>query len=254
MNAENIAALATEQINNQSTNIGILIGQATQKADTAIIAAVVAGIAAIAAAIFTAVITGRFNSRISELNRQHEQRIHDINQVHEKRLSEMDKEHQKQWAFIGRRVELIDQAIEVCWRIIFNKLAIVDLSWKPAYENLFALQKEAWVIESKMVVYSSEEVVDAFSDYRSFITALSPNEVRPKWKDIFERGQKCLHLCRQHLGQEVSEKFEDFTNKFNPPSKEEVKAITVNINSLGTLSATTSLFPAKVITENNSSQ
>lgn len=252
MNPEQITKISADQVSNQILNIGIQLGQANQKADTAIIVAVVSGLFAIVAAF----VAGYFRWKISEMAQVHEKKLNEINQSHEKRLSEMDKEHEKQWAFVNRKVILIDRAIEVCWKIIFNKLAIADLKWTAAHENIFLLQKDAWIIESEMAVYASQELVDAFAEYKNYISNISPETIRANWNEIIDKGRNCLMLCRKHLGKDVSEKYEEFAKNLitSPPLEEEVKAITVNVNSLGALTATTSTLTPKIITENNSTK
>ena len=189
----------TEQI----TNIAIKVGEAEQKADIAFWVAIISAIAAVGAAI----IAGYFKLKLNNANKQHE----------------------KQWAYIAKRSQLIDQAIEVLSRMMFNKLLIVYHNDVLAASNLFVLQKDALVIESQFVVYASQELADACYEFKNLIVNTPNNKFLEQWGDIYKKGNEYLVLCRKYLGGDLSEKFEKFAEKLiESPPIEQVTKITVS--------------------------
>jgi len=142
-----------------------------------------------------------------------------------RKLHQQQKEHEKQWAYIGKRSLLIDQAIEVCSRMMFNKLLVIHHNNADAAVNLFVLQKDALVIESQLVVYGSLELADAFANFKDTITNTPNDQFLQKWTEIYNKGHECLLKCRKTLGSDISENFKEFSGKLTvqPPSKEELK-------------------------------
>jgi len=161
--------------------------------------------------------------------------------------------HQKQWAYISKRSWLIDNAIEIVTRMMFNKLLITDHDDSVAHQNLFILQKEALVVESQMVVYADPEIVEAFSEIKELILSTNIQGFRKKWNEINQKGRDCLMVCRKHLGRDISDKFKDFEKRLTSelPAREESLVITASTNSMGSISLTSTLHEPKVITENN---
>ena len=194
----------------QITNIAIKIGEAQQKADFALWCALIAA----ASAIVAAFVAGYFKLQ----------------------LNRAQKEHDKQWAFIAKRSDIIDRAIEVGLRMMFNKLLLAQYNYAEAPTNLFLLNKDGLAIESQMVVYGSLEVAAAFAEFRETIMACPPEKVLERWDEMYKKGQDVLYLCRQNLGIDVTESFKDFKKKLQtPPPKQEVPPI-VSTTTMGTIS------------------
>lgn len=137
----------------------------------------------------------------------------------------MEKQHQKQWAYIQKRSLLIDNAIEICARMMFNKLLVVYNNDSAAAANLFVLQKEELVIESQFVVYGSLELAQTLMNFKDLIIQTPNSEFISKWKDIHHKGHEYLLLCRRTLGNNLSQKFEKFSSELKviPPTKAEVE-------------------------------
>lgn len=181
----------------QVTNIAIKIGEAQQKADFAIWVAVIAAVGAVAAALVAGYFKLQFNKA--------------------------QKEHDKQWAYVAKKSSLIDSAIEVGIRMMYNKLILAHYPTNAeAALNLFVLSKDGLVVESQMVVYGSQEMATAFSDFREAILSCPSEQFLSKWSEIYKKGQECLSLCRQSLGVAVTESFKQFQSGLQqPPSKEQ---------------------------------
>jgi len=194
----------------QITNIAIKIGELQQKTNTALWVAVISA----GGAIVAAVIAGRLNGRLQVLQ----------------------QEHQKQWAFINKRTSLIDSAVEISIRMMFNKLL---LAYYPAHAeapiNLFVLSKDALSIESQMVVYGSLEIAEAFADSRESILGCPNDQFLKRWDEIYKKGQNYLLLCRKTLGTDIGEPYKEFQRKLQtPPPREQVPTV-VTANTMGGL-------------------
>jgi hypothetical protein len=197
----------------QITSIAIKVGELSQTANIAIW---VAGISALAA-IIAAILAGYFKWKLNEL----------------------DKKHQKQWAYMAKRSQLIDAATEVFPRMLYNKLLIAHNNNPQAAHNLFELQKDVLVIESQLVVYASQELADAVFEYKNLIVNMPNEEFLKKWGEIYKKGNEYLVLCRKYLGNDVSEKFEDFAKKLiEEPVVEQSATLTVSANTMGSVTIT----------------
>lgn len=196
----------------QITNIGIQIGELQQKADFTLWAAVVACVGSI-----IGVIIAGWTAR---------------------RLKEIEKKQQTQWAYLGKQSTLIDLAIDVCAKMLFNKLLLAyKVDESTAAINLFVLRKEALVLESQLVVYGNVELVDAVHDYVDLILNTPTDKFLGEWAKIYNKGREHLLVFRKVLGEGVSQEYKDFEKKlknvsqFQPPSAEQVKG--ANASGLG---------------------
>jgi hypothetical protein len=198
----------TEQI----TNIAIKIGEISQKADFTLLAAVIAAAGAVIAAVVTGYVAWKANKA--------------------------EKEHQKQWAYLGKKSALIDSAIDVAVKMMFNKLALVYYRYPQAYDNLFILQKEGLVIESQLVVYGSADVAAAFSDFTEQVISCPNEQFVGKWGELYKKGQEYLELCRVSLGVNVTEPYKKFAERLaQPPAREDAQtAQIVAANTMGGVS------------------
>lgn len=196
----------------QITNIAIKIGEISQKADFTLLAAVIAAIGA----VFASAITGYVAWRSSRT----------------------EKEHQKQWAYLGKKSTLIDSAIDVAVKMMFNKLALVYYGYGQARDNLFILHKEALVIESQFIVYGSPDLANAFADFRERVISCPNEQFVGKWDALYKKGQEYLELCRISLGVNVTERYEKFAARLGrPPAREEAQtAKIVEANTMGGVS------------------
>lgn len=193
----------------QITNIAIKVGEVGEKANIAFWIAIISAIAAIGAAI----IAGYFKLK----------------------LNKAEKQHEKQWAYIAKRSQLIDHAIEVFSRMMFNKLLIAhNVDTVQAANNLFLLQKDALVIESQLVVYASHELADACYEFKNLIINTPNNEFIGPWGEIYKKGSEYLSLCRKQLGGNINEKFDQFAQKLiQKPPIEQAESIKVSENTMG---------------------
>ncbi|NCB47522.1 hypothetical protein EOM81_10965 [bacterium] len=146
-----------------------------------------------------------------------------------RRLHQQQKEHEKQWAFINKRSLLIDQAIDVCAKILYNRPLVIYRNDQAAAANLYVLQKDALVIESQLVVYFKVELAQDFFDFKNLILNTPNDQFLNKWGEIYNKGHEYLLKLRNELGSDVSEKFDDFAKKLAsippsiPPSKEDAE-------------------------------
>lgn len=198
----------TEQI----TNIAIKIGEISQKTDSTYLAAVVAAVGAVLASVITGYVAWR--------------------------ASRKEKEHQKQWAYLGKKSALIDSAIDVAVKMMFNKLALVYYNYQQAYDNLFILHKEALVIESQFIVYGSPDLADAFADFREQVISCPNEQFVGKWDELYKKGQGYLELCRVSLGVNVTEPYQKFADRLGqPPARQDAQtAQIVAANTMGGVS------------------
>lgn len=184
----------------QITNIAIKIGELGKTANFSLGIALLSGLVS----LFCAFIAGYFKWKLNKIN----------------------EEYQKQWAYISKKSLLIDNGIEVMAKMLFNKLILSYYSSDiQAQQNLFLLQKDALVIRSQLVVYSSLQIVESLLDFENLIVQTPNEKFREKWQEIYNKGNELLLLCRQHLGIAISEKFKEFAKKLieipgQPPPKE----------------------------------
>lgn len=177
----------------QITNIAIKIQQLGDKANVTLL---VAGIGAVAA-IVAAVIAGIFAHKSNQAN----------------------IEHQKQWAYVSKRSQLIDNAIDTIIKMMFNKLLICDHDSQPAKDNFFALQKDALLIESQLVVYGAQQIADALNDIKTDIIQCPDKEIRNRWTAIYNKGTGYLNECREFMGKDIGKGFKEFESELTvtPP-------------------------------------
>ena len=146
---------------------------------------------------------------------------------------ELEKQNIKQSVYIQKTHILIESAIEVLVRMMFNKLL---LSYYPkdnqSRTNLFLLQKNAMVIEANLVIYAPPEITDAISDFKAYILSVPEAEFQHKWGEIYNKGSSYLMKCRAVLGIAIDEKFQDFVGKLKTPP-EQVDGVVASTNSLG---------------------
>ena len=128
-------------------------------------------------------------------------------------------EHQKQWAYITKRSQLIDNGVDTIIKMLFTKLSICDYNTQAAKDNYFALQKDALLIESQLVVYGSQEIADAFYDIKTDILQCPDNEIRQRWEAIYKKGTDYLNVCRKYLGDDLGKDFKAFKRELTdtPP-------------------------------------
>jgi len=195
----------------QITNIAIKVGELGTKASIAFWVAIISA----GAAVFSALIAGFFAWKLNNAN----------------------KEHEKQWAYVAKTSLLIDNAIEIFSRMLFNKILIVAYNDPQAQQNLFLLQKDMLTIESQMVVYSpSLELAEALADFKNLIVQTPNEEFLQKWNDIYQKGHKYLLQCRKCLGIQISEKFKEFKEKLVEAPPKEAAEILVKADTMGTIS------------------
>ena len=193
----------------QVTNVAIQIQELSQKTDTTFWVALIG----CAGSIFAAIISGFTSHRVKDI----------------------EKKQQTQWAYIQRRSLLVDQTIEVCVRMLYNKLLIANnLEVAEASKNLFVLQKEALVIESQFVVYGSSELVNGIHGFVGLILSTPNDQFLAKWGEIYDKGSEYLLICRKELGEGIGQKYKEFEkgikdlSKFQPPTPDQVKMIQAN--------------------------
>lgn len=191
----------------QVTNIAIKIGELGTKVDFTFWVAIISAIAAIG----SAAIAGIFAWKLDKVN----------------------KEHHKQWSYVAKTSSLIDDAIEIFSRMLFNKILIAYYNDQQAQQNLFLLQKDLLTIESKMVVYGSLELAEAIANFKNLIVQTPDKEFLLKWEELYKKGHEYLLKCRGSLGTQISESFEEFKNKLVGVPPEGVKGIVAN--TMGTI-------------------
>lgn len=193
---------------NQITNIAFKIGEIGARVSISFWVAIISAVASISAAL----LAGFFAWKLNEAN----------------------KHHIKQWAYVSKVSLLIDNAIEIFSRMLYNKLLISYFNDVKASENLFLLQKDILVIESQMAVYGSLEIVESIYNFKNLIVQTPKNDFVNKWGEIYEEGRKYLLLCRKELGNKISEDFKEFTNKLTkvPPKDPNVLAAVSRIGEL----------------------
>jgi hypothetical protein len=200
--------------NDQITNIAIKIGELQQKTDFSLYIAVISALVA----LVTAGIGAYAGWKLFHLHRQHE----------------------KQWAYVQKKSLIIDSAIEVFWRMIFNKLLVIHHNSIEAGNNLFLLNKDASVLESQMVVYGDLDIAEAMSEFRNVILNTPNDKFLSEWQNILEKGRECLLLGRKNLALNISERFEDFKDKLKAshtiqaPTKQETPA-SVQADTMGSV-------------------
>jgi hypothetical protein len=147
-----------------------------------------------------------------------------------RRLHQQQKEHEKQWAFINKRSLLIDQAIDTCAKILYNRPLVIYRNDQTAAANLYALQKDALVIESQLVVYFKVELAQDFADFKNLILNTPNEQFLSQWNEIYSKGHEYLLKLRKELGSDVSENFDTFAKKLTllPPSREEAEFAQAN--------------------------
>ena len=128
-------------------------------------------------------------------------------------------EHQKQWAYISKRSQLIDNGVDTIIKMLFTKLLICDHDTQAAKDNYFALQKDALLIESQLVVYGSQEIADAFNDIKIDILQCPDKEIRQRWEAIYKKGTDYLNVCCKYLGDDLGKDFKAFKRELTetPP-------------------------------------
>ncbi len=176
----------------QMTNIAIKVGEIGIQASVAIVVAVLGAIAS----LICAIISGMLKIKLDKTQQQ----------------------YQKQWAFIGKKTVLFDAAIEVCARMIWNKLLMADnVLVVVARNNLFLLQKECLVLETQLFLYGDKEIAGALADFKNKIISIPDSEFRKRWSEIIEEGRKQLGVLKNNLGISVAEDYKSFTDKLIPP-------------------------------------
>jgi len=173
---------------NQITSIAIKVGELGVKYSITFWVAIIGA----CAAIISAMIAGFFAWKLNLVNKQHE----------------------KQWAYVSKVSMLIDNGIDIFARLLFNKLLIAyGIDTQVAKNNLFLLQKDILVVESQLIVYGSLNLGKGVYDFKNSIIQTPDADFVKEWGNIYQKGHDLLLLCRKELGDKLSEKFGDFTNK-----------------------------------------
>lgn len=178
----------------QITEIALQIQNIGSKTDFTLVVAAIGAVAAILSAIIAAIFAFKLN--------------------------QSNIEHQKQWAYVNKRSLLIDNGVDTIIKMLFTKLLLCDHPNTPAArDNYFALQKDALLIESQLVVYGAQEIADALFDIKRDIIQCPDNEIRLRWEAIYNKGTSYLNICRKYLGDDLGKDFKDFKRKLTetPP-------------------------------------
>ncbi len=155
------------------------------------------------------------------------------------------KRHEKQWFYFQKKTQIVDAAIEVSLRMMFNKLLLAYYNDVMASNNLFLLNKDALVIESQMVVYAPPELAEDFADFRETIIQTPNSEFLQKWGEIYDKGAKYLLKVRRVLGIEIDQRFEKFVKSLREigpgqqPTQDQVGKI-LQADSMGAIRKLTS--------------
>lgn len=174
----------------QITNIAVMVGNAEAKANFAIWVAIISGIFG----IVSAVIAGIFKVR----------------------LENFQKQHDKQWAFVGKKTEIFNKAIDVYMRMLWNKLLVSRGNFvHESRMNIFLLQKDSYCLQGEMFVYGGIELARAMSDLEDKIMAIPENTpiTSDVWTSVTIECRKTLVSFRNDLGCSVIEKFDNFQKK-----------------------------------------
>lgn len=120
--------------------------------------------------------------------------------------------HEKQSFYFQKTCLLIENGVELFLRVMFNKLLI---SYKAApletwKSNIFLLHKDILSIESLLVIYAPQEIIEAFVEFRFYIFNLKDELAADKWSEFFQKGSECLEKIRKKLGKALDTSFEDF--------------------------------------------
>jgi len=120
--------------------------------------------------------------------------------------------HEKQSFYFQRSCFLIDTGIELFLRVMFNKLLISYkieplATWK---NNIFLLHKDILTVESSLVIYAPQEIIEAFADFRSYLFNLNDESAANEWSNFLNKGSECLGKIRKKLGKALDVSFKDF--------------------------------------------
>lgn len=196
--------------NSQFTNIAIRVGELGAKTSFTFWVAVISAFAALC----SAAIAGIFAWKLNLANKQHE----------------------KQWTYITKVSLLIDNAIEIFSRMLFNKFILAyNNNDQSAYQNLFLLQKDILVVESQFVVYGPLEIAESIYNFKNFIIQTSNEEFLSKWNDIYQKGNELLLLCRKELGKNISAKFQDFARGLIELPLQIPSGVTIESKTMGSI-------------------
>lgn len=185
------------------TNIAIKIGELSAKTSFAIIVAIIGAIAS----IICAILAGCFKITLDKANQR----------------------YQQQWAFIGKKTLLFDAAIEICSRMLWNKLLLAANKLPSlAQDNLFLLDKDCLVVETQLLLYGNQNLADALRAFREKIINTPENKVREEWTNIIDEGRKQICELKKDLYGSLTERYETFASKLKPPDINEVSENAVN--------------------------
>jgi hypothetical protein len=147
-------------------------------------------------------------------------------------ISSVRLNREKQSYYFNKTCILVENGVEVFLRIIFNKLLIAYKitpveTWK---NNIFLLHKDILNIESLLVIYAPQEIIEPFADFRAFILSLKDELAAEKWNEIYSKGSNYLGKIRKSLGITLGKNFKDFMEDLKSGApKEEIKNLDVNV-------------------------
>ena len=159
----------------------------------------------------------------------------------QKAISVDRTKHEKQWEYFKTQMALVNAAVDVMWRLIFNKLVLCDHGTNVASKNnLFLLEKDAFTIESLLLIYAPESFAAAVAEMRGLILSIPDKDFRKRWDEMYGRGREITLKVRKEMGEGLEKPFEGFVSELKgPPPSAEASAA----QSMGTLEIKSVLFP-----------
>jgi len=131
--------------------------------------------------------------------------------------------HEKQSFYFQKTCLLIDNGVELFLRVMFNKL-LISYKLNPLEtwrNNIFILHKDILSIESLLVIYAPQEIIEAFAEFRSYIFGLKDELAAEKWSEFYKKGSECLEKIRKKLGKALDANFKDFLNQLKSVTPQE---------------------------------
>ena len=163
----------------------------------------------------------------------------------QKAVSSDRMKHEKQWEYFKTQMSLINSATDILWRIIYNKLVLCDHATNSAAKsNLFLLEKDAFTVESLLVVYGPESFGVAVGSMRELILSIPDKDFRKRWDEMYAEGRKKLLEIRVEMARGLEKPFEGFVSELKgTPQSLSAPADIVGVNSMGAVEIKTTLFP-----------
>ena len=123
-------------------------------------------------------------------------------------------DHEKQWFFFQKNVMVLETAIDLCWRMIYNKFILASFPQdQAAAARLFEVHKDVNYYESLMVLYGDHDLAEKLAEIKDMIINTSHDRFIVEWPKLYKKGQEYLYAARKFIGSGLSEKLDEYKKK-----------------------------------------